>query len=236
MNARLGAGLLVALALPCSILQAQTGGTCEPVAQRGDRVLGCYITARQSLGRLPADAVLYWHIDSFPTLAAAEAARSGRATAVSSLGAAWLFTLADSAWHVHGGTSGRRHRAGSRGRGRQPRCCLHGGCFRARNENGGASACGSRGVVHPGRSAMPRDAAGQAGAAGGRAWHDGPRWGADDAGRHRHHRAALAGADPPGREPAAVDTGNGLGSRRPVPALTAGAGQPATARVCNPAP
>jgi quercetin dioxygenase-like cupin family protein len=103
MNARLGAGLLVALALPCSILQAQTGGTCEPVAQRGDRVLGCYITARQSLGRLPADAVLYWHIDSFPTLAAAEAARSGRATAVSSLGAAWLFTLADSAWHSTAG-------------------------------------------------------------------------------------------------------------------------------------
>jgi len=103
MNARLGAGLLVALALPCSILQAQTGGTCEPVAQRGDRVLGCYITARQSLGRLPADAVLYWHIDSFPTLAAAEAARSGRATAVSSLGTAWLFTLADSAWHAKAG-------------------------------------------------------------------------------------------------------------------------------------
>lgn len=103
MNARLGAGLLVALALPWSILQAQTGGTCEPVAQRGDRVLGCYITARQSLGRLPADAVIYWHIDSFPTLAAAEAARSGRATAVSSLGTAWLFTLADSAWRSASG-------------------------------------------------------------------------------------------------------------------------------------
>lgn len=103
MNARLGAGLLVALAIPCSILQAQTGGTCVPVAQRGDRVLGCYITARQSLGQLPADAVLYWHIDSFPTLAAAEAARSGRATAVSSLGTAWLFTLADSAWHSTAG-------------------------------------------------------------------------------------------------------------------------------------
>ncbi len=103
MNARLGAELLVALALPCSILQAQTGGTCVPVAQRGDRTLGCYITARQSLGPLPANAVLYWHIDSFPTLAAAEAARSGRATAVSSLGTAWLFTLADSAWHSTAG-------------------------------------------------------------------------------------------------------------------------------------
>ena len=82
---------------------AQTGVTCEPVAQRGDRTLGCYITARESLGHVPADAILYWHIDSFPTLAAAEAARSGRATAVSSLGSAWLFTLADSAWHSKAG-------------------------------------------------------------------------------------------------------------------------------------
>ena len=81
------------------VAMAQTGVTCEPVAQRGDRTLGCYITARESLGHVPADAILYWHIDSFPTLAAAEAARSGRATAVSSLGSAWLFTLADSAWH-----------------------------------------------------------------------------------------------------------------------------------------
>ena len=192
MNARLGAGLLVALALPCSILQAQTGGTCEPVAQRGDRVLGCYITARQSLGRLPADAVLVSGTSTaFPRLLPQRPrAPAGR------LPSRRLAQPGCSRWLIQHGTPRRDisvavNRAGARGRGRQPRCCLHGGCFRARNENGGASACGSRGVVHPGRSAMPRDAAGQARAAGGRAWHDGPSWGADDAGRHRHHRASL---------------------------------------------
>ena len=68
--------MLLACALGSNVVMAQTGVTCEPVAQRGDRTLGCYITARESLGHVPADAILYWHIDSFPTLAAAEAARS----------------------------------------------------------------------------------------------------------------------------------------------------------------
>lgn len=71
---------------------------CMPVAERGDRAVGCFITARQSLGALPTDTALYWHIDSFPALDAAESARGGRSTVVSSLGTAWLFTIADSAW------------------------------------------------------------------------------------------------------------------------------------------
>ncbi len=225
MNARLGAELLVALALPCSILQAQTGGTCVPVAQRGDRTLGCYITARQSLGPLPADAVLYWHIDSFPTLAAAEAARSGRATAVSSLGTAWLFTLADSAWHSTAG-----HHVAIIG----PVPVVTADSLAAVYMEG-VFEPGMKTVVHRHAgaeawytlvgSAMPRDTARQARAASGRARHDSPGWGADDAGRHRQHRASLAGADPPGREPAEVDTGNGLGAGRPVRLLKA---RPAT--------
>jgi quercetin dioxygenase-like cupin family protein len=84
-------------------LHAQAGVTCEPVADRGSRLLGCYITARQSLGALPTDTALYWHLDSFPSLAAAEAARTDRGTAVTSLGTAWLFTIADSGWRAHAG-------------------------------------------------------------------------------------------------------------------------------------
>lgn len=95
-------GLLAALLLlSATIARAQT--TCEPVAERGTRMLGCYITARESLGALPSDTAFYWHIDSFPTLAAAEAVRTGRGTAVQSLGSAWLFTIADSAWHARAG-------------------------------------------------------------------------------------------------------------------------------------
>ena len=97
-------GLLAALLLlSATIARAQTIGTCEPVAERGTRVLGCYINARESLGPLPTDTALYWHIDSFPTLAAAEVARTTRGTAVWSLGSAWLFSIADSAWRARAG-------------------------------------------------------------------------------------------------------------------------------------
>lgn len=85
----------------CTRLGAQTG--CEPVAQRGSRELGCYITARQELGSLPRDTLLYWHIDSFPGLAAAEAARAPRSSVVQSLGASWLFTIAEKSWQAPAG-------------------------------------------------------------------------------------------------------------------------------------
>lgn len=98
---QLAAALTAFLVLPRTQVSAQT--SCEPVAQRGSRVVGCYITARQELGSLPRDTLLYWHIDSFPALAAAEAARTLRSTAVQSLGSAWLFTIAEKGWQATGG-------------------------------------------------------------------------------------------------------------------------------------
>jgi hypothetical protein len=81
---------------------AQTEG-CEPVAQRAGREFGCFITARLELGALPRDSALYWHIDAFSTMSAAEAARTARGTVVSSLGRIWLFTIADAGWRPAGG-------------------------------------------------------------------------------------------------------------------------------------
>ena len=52
-------------------LAAQTDGTCIPVAERAGREFGCFITVRQELGPLPAQPALYWHLDTFPTRAAA---------------------------------------------------------------------------------------------------------------------------------------------------------------------
>jgi quercetin dioxygenase-like cupin family protein len=83
--------------LVASSALAQTTG-CEPVAQRAGRDYGCFITARQELGALPKDSALYWHIDAFPSRAAAEAAKASRSTVVQSLGRTWLFTIADSTW------------------------------------------------------------------------------------------------------------------------------------------
>lgn len=86
-----------------SMALAQTAGTCLPVAERGGRPLGCYITGREELGPLPKDSVLFWHIDAFGTRASAEAARGPRGTVVESLGRIWLFTIAAQSWRASSG-------------------------------------------------------------------------------------------------------------------------------------
>lgn len=77
--------------------------SCEPVAQRGGRAFGCFITAREELGALPRDFALYWHIDAFDTPAAAAAAKARRSTVVQSLGRTWLFTIAEAGWRPASG-------------------------------------------------------------------------------------------------------------------------------------
>lgn len=97
--------MLVSAALTLAIssaLGAQTVG-CEPVSQRAGREFGCFITAREELGRLPRDSALYWHLDAYPTRTAAQAARGPRGTVVESLGRTWLFTIAGARWRPSGG-------------------------------------------------------------------------------------------------------------------------------------
>lgn len=47
---------------------------------------------------------IYWHLDTFPARAAAEAARAPRSTVVETFGKVWLFTLAEVGWRPRGGT------------------------------------------------------------------------------------------------------------------------------------
>lgn len=91
---RTGYSLLAALALAGARAGAQTDGTCVPVAERAGRAFGCFITARAELGPLPASPVLYRHLHTYRTHAAAEGARARRSTVVTSLGRIWLFTIA----------------------------------------------------------------------------------------------------------------------------------------------
>jgi quercetin dioxygenase-like cupin family protein len=84
-------------------LAAQTDGTCVPVAERAGREFGCFITARQELGRLPATPALFWHLHTYPTRDAAEAQRGPRSTVVESLGRVWLFTIAGADWQPGAG-------------------------------------------------------------------------------------------------------------------------------------
>lgn len=96
--------ILAAALAPGRPLRAQTDGTCVPVAERAGRTFGCFITARQELGRLAVRPALYWHLDTYPTRGAAERARAARSTVVESLGRIWLFTIAPAEWRPRGGT------------------------------------------------------------------------------------------------------------------------------------
>jgi quercetin dioxygenase-like cupin family protein len=95
--------LFVFAVIASTPLSAQTDGTCIPIAERAGRDVGCFITARQELGRLPRTPALYWHLDTFPSRSAAEAARDARSTVVQSIGHTWLFTIAPEAWRSRGG-------------------------------------------------------------------------------------------------------------------------------------
>lgn len=77
-------------------------GWCEtPVADRKAEP-GCYTTAIAELGSLPRNP-LYWHLDTFPDRAAAEASRGPRSTVVDGHGKHWLFTIADQTWRPRAG-------------------------------------------------------------------------------------------------------------------------------------
>src|SRR5262245_38436987 len=66
--------------------------TCLPISERAEREIGCWLIVADRLGPLPR-AEVFWHLDTFPTRAAAEAARVPRATVVEALGKVWLFTI-----------------------------------------------------------------------------------------------------------------------------------------------
>ena len=100
---------LTVLALPILALvwtpaAVAQDGPCIPISKRGAREMGCFITAREELGALP-QVPLFWHLDTYSTLAAAEAAKGGHGTVVASLGKVWLFTIAQAGWRP---TTGER--------------------------------------------------------------------------------------------------------------------------------
>ena len=58
--------------------------------------------AAPQLGAAPATPV-FWHLDTYPTRAAAEAARRAHGTVAEAHGRVWLFTIADAGWRPEGG-------------------------------------------------------------------------------------------------------------------------------------
>ena len=88
---------------PChqALAQPAPGGVCKWVAERtGD--VGCWILAHEPVGQL-THSQIFWHLDTYPTKAAAEAAKGPRGTVVESLGNIWLLSIEDAGWRPPSG-------------------------------------------------------------------------------------------------------------------------------------
>jgi quercetin dioxygenase-like cupin family protein len=79
-----------------------TGGTCIPASERAGRQFGCFILAAQPIGKL--DQTTFWHLETFPTRAAAEKAKDAHGAVVEAFDKIWLLTIADAGWRSTGGT------------------------------------------------------------------------------------------------------------------------------------
>lgn len=64
--------------------------------------LACLL-AHKDLGALP-DVPIYWHIDTFPDEASANAAKDANGTVAFDYGRVWLFTVAGKDWRAKGGS------------------------------------------------------------------------------------------------------------------------------------
>jgi hypothetical protein len=77
------------------------GGCAEPRTGASDTP-GCYVMGVELIGAAPATP-LFWHLDAFPTRAAAEAARQSRGTVSEAHGRVWLLTIEGADWRPGGG-------------------------------------------------------------------------------------------------------------------------------------
>ena len=76
---------------------------CTPISQRTGES-GCWVLADEPMGPL-TKAQVFWHLDVYPTRAAAEVDKGPRGTVVESLGKIWLMTIDEEAWRP---TNGQR--------------------------------------------------------------------------------------------------------------------------------
>jgi hypothetical protein len=75
---------------------AVPGGACKPMSERKQEV-GCWIAADDPLGKL-TQPLVFWHLDVYPTRAAAVADKGIHSTVIESLGKVWLMTIGDEKW------------------------------------------------------------------------------------------------------------------------------------------
>jgi hypothetical protein len=101
---------ILAIALPAAAaIAAVPSGPCRPVSDRTSEV-GCWVLSEHPIGELTQSEV-FWHLDTYPSRAAAEAATSAVGTVVESFGKIWLFTIAEKGWQAPGGQNVAENRS-----------------------------------------------------------------------------------------------------------------------------
>jgi hypothetical protein len=70
---------------------------CDTPASERKIEAGCYTIAETSLGVLPSGS-MFWHLYTYPSQAAAEAARGPKGTIVNAFGKHWVFTIEQESW------------------------------------------------------------------------------------------------------------------------------------------
>jgi quercetin dioxygenase-like cupin family protein len=97
-------GPIVLVLLVASLVMSKPASAqmCRPASERTGQEPGCWITVDAALGQLPR-APIFWHLDAYPTLEDAKAAKGPRGTVQESFGRAWLFTIEVSGWRPRRG-------------------------------------------------------------------------------------------------------------------------------------
>jgi quinol monooxygenase YgiN/mannose-6-phosphate isomerase-like protein (cupin superfamily) len=94
--------VLLALTSQVGIGQTSQPGPCElPAAGRANE-FGCYFVAARELGVLPA-GTLFWHLYTYPDLAAANANVGPRGMVAQSFGKFWVYTIEQQDWRPKAG-------------------------------------------------------------------------------------------------------------------------------------
>jgi quercetin dioxygenase-like cupin family protein len=84
-----------------SSAQGMVVQACTPISQRTGES-GCWVLTDEPMGPL-TKAQVFWHLDVYPTRAAAEADKGPRGSVVESLGKIWLMTIDEEAWRPANG-------------------------------------------------------------------------------------------------------------------------------------
>jgi quercetin dioxygenase-like cupin family protein len=93
-------GLLVAVPAASDQALAQIIH-CLPMQERTGEA-GCWVITEEALGQLP-DLPMFWHLDAYPTRAAAEAAKGQRGAVLEGLGKIWIATIGEAGWRPSSG-------------------------------------------------------------------------------------------------------------------------------------